>query len=443
MIFTPVPVTPFTVVVKVLTLEALETPVTMLTEEPVTPFTVVVRLFGEVTVLETVVALPSKPERLTEDDTPFTVLTRLLPDVLRALLLMMFTPVPVTPFTVVVKVLTLEALETPVTMLTEEPVTPFTVVVRLFGEVTVLETVVALPSKPERLTEDDTPFTVLTKLLPDVLRALLLMMFTPVPVTPLTVVVKVLTLEALLTVVLPFSKLETLTDEDTPLTFEVNCPEATLKLLVVFPLKSVGMLTEDDTPFTELTKLLPDVLRALLLMMFTPVPVTPFTVVVKVLTLELLETVVLLFNSVGMLSEEETPFTVLTKLLPDVLKALPLMIFTPVPVTPLTVVVRVLTLDTFDTVTGSEEALTQVGAAPDPAELRTCPLVPAAPAGINAPEKRTLPVTSSLSAGEVFAIPTLPVLLGLKIKFPVVELNVRLLAPCVTVRAPVSVPLAV
>lgn len=61
---------------------------------------------------------------------------------------------------------------------------------------------------------------------------------------------------------------------------------------------------------------------------------------------------------------------------------------------------------------GTEEAgitEVQVGEAPAPAELKNWPVVPAALFGIRAPEKRTLPVTSSFWEGAVLAMPTLPV----------------------------------
>ena len=139
---------------------------------------------------------------------------------------------------------------------------------------------------------DVTPLTFAVRLLADDVKLLLLMIDTAAAVTPLTEVVKLFALEVLDTVVLLFNKLGRLTDEVTPLTLEVSCPEATLNVLVVLPLSRVGRLIDEDTPLTVLTKLLPDVLSALLLMIFTELPVTPLTEVVKLFALEVLDTVV-------------------------------------------------------------------------------------------------------------------------------------------------------
>ena len=312
--------------------------------------------------------------------------------------------------------------------------TPFTVDTRL-PLVAVKVLVVLPPSTEVRLIDELTPFTVLTRLPPDVLSALLLMMFTPVPVTPLTVVVNVFVLEALLTVVLLFNNVPRLTDELTPFTLDTKFPPVAVKLLLLM----IGAEV-DVTPLTATVILLADDVRLLLLMIDTAAAVTPLTEVVKLFALEVLDTVVLLFNKLGKLIDEDTPFTVLTRLPLDVLSALLLMMLTPVPVTPFTVVVNVFVAELFDTVTGNELALVQVGAAPAPAEVKICPLVPAAPFGISAPEKRTLPVTSKRSAGLLLAIPTLPVPLGLNTRLPVVALKVRLLAPWVTVRLPLREP---
>ena len=320
-----------------------------------TPFTVDTKL--PLVAVRVLVVFPlSRVGRLIDEDTPFTVLTRLPPDVLSALLLMMFTELPVTPLTVVVNVFVLEALLTVVLLVNNVPkltdeLTPFTFDTR-FPPVAVKLLLLMIGAEV-----DVTPLTATVILLADDVRLLLLMIDTAAAVTPLTEVVKLFALEVLLTVVLLFSKLDRLTDELTPLTLEVSCPEATLNVLVVLPLSRVGRLIDEDTPFTVLTKLPPDVLSALLLMMFTPVPVTPFTVVVNVFVLEAFDTVVAEFSIVPRLKDEDTPFTVLTRLPPDVLSALLLMMFTPVPVTPFTVVVSVFVLEAFDTVVGIELAL--------------------------------------------------------------------------------------
>src|SRR5690606_38158601 len=53
------------------------------------------------------------------------------------------------------------------------------------------------------------------------------------------------------------------------------------------------------------------------------------------------------------------------------------------------------------------QTVDQVGTVPAPADVRTCPEVPAELFGINAPENFTLPTTSSLSVGDSVLIPTL------------------------------------
>ena len=352
---TAVDVTPLTFAVRLLADDVKLLLLMIDTAVAVTPLTEVVKLFA-LEVLDTVVLLFSKLDRLTDELTPFTVLTRLPPDVLSALLLMMLTPVPVTPLTVVVNVFVLEAFDT----------------------------VVAEFSTVPKLKDEDTPFTVLTRFPPDVLSALLLMMFTALPVTPLTVVVNVFVLEALLTVVLLFNNVPKLTVEDTPFTLDTKFPPVAVKLLLLI----IGTAV-DVTPLTFAVRLLADDVKLLLLIIGTAAAVTPLTEVVKLFALEVLDTVVLLFNKLGRLTDEvtpltlevscpdatlnalvvlplsrvgrlideDTPLTVLTRLPPDVLSALLLMMFTPVPVTPFTVVVSVFVLEAFDTVVGIELAL--------------------------------------------------------------------------------------
>ena len=191
----------------------------------------------------------------------------------------------------------------------------------------------------------------------------------------------------------------------TPLTVDTRLPLVAVKVFVVPP-SMVVRLKEEDTPFTVLTRLPPDVLSALLLMMFTPVPVTPFTVVVNVFVLEAFDTVVAEFSIVPRLKDEDTPFTVLTRLPPDVLSALLLMMLTPVPVTPFTVVVNVFVLEAFDTVVGIELALncftTPVASA---TKIWSEPLPVCSPSRRNGLE---VAFTCSVLLGALVLIPMLP-----------------------------------
>lgn len=71
------------------------------------------------------------------------------------------------------------------------------------------------------------------------------------------------------------------------------------------------ILVEEETPFTLLVSELPEEVKPLELIIFTPAPATPLIVVVKVLVVELLATE-LMIEEVA-----ETPLTVLVKTLPE------------------------------------------------------------------------------------------------------------------------------
>ena len=75
--------------------------------------------------------------------------------------------------------------------------------------------------------------------------------------------------------------------------------------------------------------------NAFVLIMFTPAPVTPFTVVFKVLAEDVLLTLLTASDVAAI------PLTVEVSVLPDKDNALELIIFTPAPVTPFTVVLKV------------------------------------------------------------------------------------------------------
>jgi hypothetical protein len=184
--FTAAPVTPLTVVVKLLPAKLLVTVFTMGTAAAATPFTVVVKLFPEelLAILLTLLLFAA---------TPLTVLVMVLP--LKASVLVVagisedrFTAVPVTPLTVVVRLLPVKLFDTALTLLLVAA-TPFTVLVSVFP----LNASVLLVAgiKADKFTAVPvTPLTVVVRLLPVKLLATVFTMGTAVPVTPLTVVVK-------------------------------------------------------------------------------------------------------------------------------------------------------------------------------------------------------------------------------------------------------------
>ena len=99
--------------------------------------------------------------------------------------------------------------------------------------------------------------------------------------------------------------------------------------------------TLDEIPFTMVWKRLLDEEATFELMIFTPVPVTPFTVVVRVLVLEVLERLLIVLKAV----EEDTPLTLEVRVTPLVVVATdtPLVEITlEVAITPFTLTVRVL-----------------------------------------------------------------------------------------------------
>jgi hypothetical protein len=99
--------------------------------------------------------------------------------------------------------------------------------------------------------------------------------------------------------------------------------------------------TLDEIPFTMVWKRLLDEEATFALMIFTPVPVTPFTVVVRVLVLEVLDRLLIVLKAV----EEATPFTLVVSVTPLVVVATdtPLLEITEeVAVIPFTLTVRVL-----------------------------------------------------------------------------------------------------
>jgi predicted lipid carrier protein YhbT len=217
-----------------------------------------------------------------------------------------------------------------------------------------------------------TPFIVAVKALPDVPKTLVLIIGAPILVTPFTVTVEVLAVEA-------FETSLTASDvEDMPFTFEVKVLPNKLKLLVV-PAASAGVRSNAvlATPFTVVVKLVPVSEVSLVLTIGAPVLVTPFTVTVEVLTEEAFETsltasdvedipftfevkvlpnklklLVVPAASAGVRSKAvlATPFTVVVKLVPVSEVSLVLIIGTAVPGTPFTVVLKLFPVDVFDTV---------------------------------------------------------------------------------------------
>ena len=257
------------------------------------------------------------------------------------MLLIIVTPVPATPFTVVVSVLVLEVFETELTRGTAVPAMPFTEVVNVFAD-ELLETSVTL------LLVAGIPFTVLVIVFPDMAKVFVVVGISPersIPAlaTPLTVVVNVL----------PVKLLEMLFTAgavtDTPFTIEVMVLAVLLNVCVVeaeesvvgaqavpfqpktcplvapvtvpngdpfilattvapkFPVTSPAVAAVNAELATPLMVLInwfdPFWVRVWLLIKFTPVPTTPFTVVVNVFTELLLLT---LFTAAAV---TETPFT--------------------------------------------------------------------------------------------------------------------------------------
>jgi hypothetical protein len=140
MIFTPLPATPFTAVVKVLADELFATVATLLLVAAI-PFTLLVKVLTDNDIVCVVAGIIAA--RFTAAPvTPLTVVVKLVPDKLFEIEFTMGTEVPVIPFTVVVKVLLLELFETEFIMGTACPDTPFTVVYKLLGALLVLLTVV-------------------------------------------------------------------------------------------------------------------------------------------------------------------------------------------------------------------------------------------------------------------------------------------------------------
>ncbi len=200
-----------------------------------------------------------------------------------------------TPLTLVIRFLPLKLLLTVVAAASagarskDAEVTPLIVVVNEEPD-KVLFTVVA-DARAEEISTGEllTPLTLVIRFLP--LKLLLTVVAAAsagarskdAEVTPLIVVVNEEPDKVLFTVVLLFNRLGRLTDEVTPFTLDVRLPEATLKVLVVAA-ASAGARSKD----AELT---------------------PLIVVVSEEPAKVLFTVVLLFNRLGRLTDEVTPFT--------------------------------------------------------------------------------------------------------------------------------------
>ena len=279
-----------------------------------------------------------------------------------ALLLIIDTPVAAIPFTVVVSVL-VELVLPMVLMIGAVATLPFAVLVIIFAElVNVLVEAAATPAvklKPA----DATPLTVDVNVDPDtvkvfvltagavdviplmeevivftgLVKALLLIIDTPVAAIPFTVVVSVLvelvfpmvfTIDAVATLpfavlVITFAELVRVLVEAaatpavkfkpadaTPLTVEVNVDPDTDKLFVL----TAGAV--DVIPLTEEVIVFTGLVKALLLIIGTPVAAIPFTVVVNVLA----ELVLPIVFTIG--AEAAIPLVVLVRvftLLPNVL----------------------------------------------------------------------------------------------------------------------------
>lgn len=241
-IFTELPVIPFTVVVKLFADELLSTVLTLLLVAAI-PLTVLVKVLPEIANV-CVVAGVMDARLIGVLATPFTVVVRLLPDKMLEIEFTNGTDAPVTPLTVVLNVFAEDVLEMEFTIGTVVPVTPLTVVVKLLPDE-------VLFTEPTLLLVADKPFTVLVKVLPDndkllVVAGIIPARFTDEPVTPFTVVVKV--------------------EPDKLLEMEFT----------------IGTVVP-DIPFTVVVKLLPEELLETEFTIATAVPVTPFTVVVKLL----------------------------------------------------------------------------------------------------------------------------------------------------------------
>ena len=189
-----------------------------------------------------------------------------------------FNAVDDTPFTVVVKLVPLKDVVLLLIMGTVAPATPFTVVLKLLADEVLLTLVTAMVVSVM-------PLILLVKTLPDTLNELVLTMGTAAPATPLIVVVKLLPDEVFATVFTAEAVAAT------PFTVDVKVLAEEVKVCVVAAvIAGVKFKAVDATPFTVVVKLVPLKEVALELIMFTPLPVTPFTVVVNVLVDELLET---------------------------------------------------------------------------------------------------------------------------------------------------------
>ena len=250
-IFTPVPVTPFAEVVKVLADEALlKLPITL--DVAATPFTV------EVSVLPVMLNV--------------FVEAALIADV-------KFRAVDATPLTVVVKLVPLNEVVLLLTKGTVVLETPLIVVLKVFADEVLLTLVIAMVVSV-------IPFMLLVKIFPETLKEFVLINGADVPATPLMVEFKLLPDDVLATVFTAFAVAAT------PFTVEVKVLADELIVCVVPALiAGAKFKAVDATPFTVVVKLVPLNEVALELMMFTPPPVTPFIVVVNVFVDEVLETV--------------------------------------------------------------------------------------------------------------------------------------------------------
>jgi uncharacterized membrane protein YiaA len=195
----PILVIPFTVTVDVLAVDALETPLTA-SEVEVTPFTFEVNVLPERLKSLVVPAEIAGDKSKAVLETPFTVVVRFVPVKEEALELMIDAPVLVIPFTVIVDVLAVDAFETPLTA-SEVEVTPFTFEVNVLPERLKSLVVPAEIAGDKSKAVLETPFTVVVRFVPVKEVVFELTIGAPVLVTPFTVTVDVLAVDALETVV--------------------------------------------------------------------------------------------------------------------------------------------------------------------------------------------------------------------------------------------------
>jgi hypothetical protein len=379
MIGAPVLVIPFTVIVDVLAVDALETPLTA-SEVEETPFTFEVRVLPERLKSLVVPAEIAGDKSKAVLETPFIVVVKLVPVNEVVFELTIGAPVLVIPFTVTVDVLAVDALETPLTA-SEVEVTPFTFEVSVLPERLKSLVVPAEIAGDKSKAVLEIPFIVVVKLVPVNEVVFELTIGAPVLVIPFTVTVDVLAVDALET---PLTASEV---EETPFTFEVRVLPERLKSLVV-PAEIAGDKSKSvlETPFTVVVKLVPVNEVVLELTIGAPVLVIPFTVIVDVLAVDAFET------PLTASEVEVTPFTFEVSVLPERLKSLvvpaeiagdkskavleipfivvvrfvpvkevvfELTIGAPVLVIPFTVIVDVLAVDAFETpLTASEVEVT-------------------------------------------------------------------------------------